>query len=479
MSSFVGYIQKIYDKIPMFVWREMAFFIRLIPSEYRFGIEYKKQTDFLNKFNLCSDDEKREIVNNMVIAMINHAYYNVPFYHKMMEQKGVCINDIKCTEDLCKLPIINKKIVRENLDDMLAKNISPKLMRKFMTSGTTGEPLLLYQDSSMVMREWACVTYLWKRIGYTNDSSRLVLTGKKFRNEKKGINWQWDVLKQELRLNITEMSDVNMKIYCEVIEKYKPEYIHGYMSAIVYLSKYIEKHPIQHKFKGIIAISETIYDNDRLYVENVLGIRVYSFYGHTERAILAGECEKSRYYHVEPTYGYVEIVDEDDNIILEEGKKGRIIATGFMNKSMPLLRYDTGDIGEWSNVKCECGRNYKLIKKIYGREKEVFVNSEGVIVSYTVLENIHTDIYKNVLRHQFRQAEKGKIKLLLCVNNDFIYDDIKIIKKEIEKRFSGKMELDVKVVEDIPLEKNRKMKVLIQEIDIEHINDLDSVSEEK
>lgn len=67
-----------------------------------------------------------------------------------------------------------------------------------------------------------------------------------------GKNWQWDAFKRELSCNIFDMTEENLALYCNIIEKYKPEFIHGYMSSIMVLCKHIEKHSLTYRFKAFL-----------------------------------------------------------------------------------------------------------------------------------------------------------------------------------------------------------------------------------
>ncbi len=99
--------------------------------------------------------------------------------------------------------------------------------------------------------------------------------------------------------------------------------------------------------------------NKKEYVEKIFNTKVFSFYGHSERLVIAGECEYSTEYHVEPLYGYCEIIDEQG----AASQFGEIVATGFLNNDMPLIRYKTGDMASWSQTPtCKCGRCYKDLK---------------------------------------------------------------------------------------------------------------------
>ena len=138
--------------------------------------------------------------------------------------------------------MIDKECVHANIGRMIKRRMHKEKLDYVVTSGTTGRAAGFYQDKSILMREWAYVNYIWNRVGYEPDSSRLILRGKVFREKKlKGKSWQWDALKRELSIDIFAMTKENLRLYCDKIEKYKPEYIHGYMSAIMTLCNYIEQ----------------------------------------------------------------------------------------------------------------------------------------------------------------------------------------------------------------------------------------------
>ena len=61
-----------------------------------------------------------------------------------------------------------------------------------------------------------------------------------------------------------------------------------------------------------------------------------TFYGHSERCVIAEEMTQNR-YKFDPYYGYTEQIHNENN-------NYSIVGTGFLNYIMPFIRYKTDDI---------------------------------------------------------------------------------------------------------------------------------------
>ncbi|MCK5213318.1 MAG: hypothetical protein KAQ74_05280, partial [Dehalococcoidia bacterium] len=80
--------------------------------------------------------------------LIAYAYDKVPYYHRLMVERGLTPHDIQSTKDITRLPVLTKDLVRANLDDMCAVDYPRHLLFQGRTSGSTGEPLLFYSTRS-------------------------------------------------------------------------------------------------------------------------------------------------------------------------------------------------------------------------------------------------------------------------------------------------------------------------------------------
>ena len=82
-------------------------------GDRKFYSTYKKliQNQWKSYEQLKEEQEKQ------LRVMINFAYKNVPYYHKLFDDLKLSPDAIKRVEDLEKLPILTKEIIKQNWDD--------------------------------------------------------------------------------------------------------------------------------------------------------------------------------------------------------------------------------------------------------------------------------------------------------------------------------------------------------------------------
>ena len=255
-------------------------------------------------------------------------------------------------------------------------------------------------------------------------------------------------------------SDVIKKIYEKII-KFKPEFLYAYPSNCYSLGKLMEKNKLNYRFKGIFCSSEKLFDFQREFIEDFFNCRIISWYGHSEYCVLAGECEKSNYYHVFPEYGYTEFIKAGNNKNMFE-----IVATGFNNYVMPFIRYKTGDFAVLTDEKCRCGRNYKLIKEIIGREQDYIITKNKQKISLTALIfGQHYEAFSMIERLQLIQEGIGTVTFIIKSVDDKYNDKIK---HELSKKIFDMIgkELNVYVNFDSSFRTSRTGKIpfFIQEL---------------
>ena len=210
--------------------------------------------------------------------------------------------------------------------------------------------------------------------------------------------------------------------------------------------------------KGIFSSSETLKDFQRKKIEKIFNVRICDLYGNSERVVMALDNideQNKKEYNLLLNYSYVELINnKQKNIILENNKIGEVVATGFWNKSMPLIRYKIGDYAE------SLGQ-YDKLKTIVGRKSEYFIDCDNNKVIFTCSDEPFWECKNKIEAYQYIQNKKGKVILkIICLFGYNNKDEEKIIEKL--SNLYPRIKFEIKYVSEIKRTKRGKYKYLIQ-----------------
>ena len=114
---------------------------------------------------------------------------------------------------------------------------------------------------------------------------------------------------------------------------------------------------------------------------------------------------------------HIEILDVNENIPVKEGQTGRIVITDLFNKAMPMVRYDTGDLGVMGKSENE-GKMCYVLKKVEGRKMDVIYDTKGQpISSFTITNNMWK--YTELAQYQFIQTDVKQYEFRLNFEREF------------------------------------------------------------
>jgi phenylacetate-CoA ligase len=398
--------------------------------------------------------------------LINHAYRNVPYYIRLFDDNRIKPEDIKTQSDLQKIPFLTKELIRENFEDLKAKNFREASFEYVTTGGSTGIPLGFYYEKGKSRAiEWAFMKTQWDRVGYKFFNKTVILRGAIIPSASKGIFWQHSFFRRWFVLSSYHMTDENLPQYIEKIRTFKPKFFHAFPSSITLLAQFMKRNKVPSfpTLKAVLCGSENLYPWQRDLIQKTLNCRVYSWYGNSEQTVLAGECEYNSSYHIFPEYGIVELIDKNGNLVKKSDEMGEIVTTGLNNFAYPLIRYKTMDLGTFSDEECKCGRKYKLIKNIEGRLQEFIVTKTGRLISMTAI-NMHSDVFDHVKQFQFYQDNPGEVMLNIIKCASYSEIDTKYIHEELLKKMGNDVNLTLKFVDNIPQTRQGKHRFLIQNL---------------
>ncbi len=98
-----------------------------------------------------------DIQNEKIVKQVRYVYEHVPYYKKLMDEKGVTPDDIHSVEDIHLLPFLSKADLREAYPYGLLGTDLRNCVRIHSTSGTTGKRVVaFYTQKDIDMWEECC-----------------------------------------------------------------------------------------------------------------------------------------------------------------------------------------------------------------------------------------------------------------------------------------------------------------------------------
>jgi len=335
------------------------------------------------------------------------------------------------------------------------------------TGGSSGTPVTVYwQVGYSNARDAAFMQALWRRVDCSLTSKRMVLRGPIVDSSSHMV---YKPATRELICSTYHLDDEQMAAYLSAMKARGIRVIHGHVSSVATFASYLVRHRIVYPLHAVLGASEMVFPFQRELVRKAFGARLFSWYGQSERVVLAGECEVSSKYHVFPEYGILELIDEKGALITKPGVAGEIVGTGFNSFAMPLIRYRTGDIGVYaSEVTCACGRTYPVLESLEGRKYEYVVSSDGARISLTgLIFGQHFSAFQNIHRLQIYQDVPGIIEVRVLRSGGYTKRDEEEVVTIIERAGAGRIRCHVVYPDDIPLTPAGKHRFLIQRIPLD------------
>jgi phenylacetate-coenzyme A ligase PaaK-like adenylate-forming protein len=433
-----------------------------LPVSICYGPSFSSTLNLLQESQTWSEDRLIDYQVSKLKVMLRHCAAHVPYYRRLFRDLGFDPASFHELSDLTALPLLEKDSIQSNPQDFLADNIGPGQRHYFTTGGTMGKPLGLYNMRDSGGRERAFIHAQWARVGFEVNQRRAMLRGWAVRNKR---HWAYEPSERAFVFSNFHMTPENVAEYARVMGRERLPYLHSYPSAVIDFSRRLRDLGLDPPpFRAILAASENLYPGQREFIESFFGGRLFSWYGHTENVVLAGECEVSNYYHSFPEYGVTEIIKEDGSQANKEDEVGELVGTTLDNFAMPLIRYRTEDWAVIGPNGCECGRNYKLLKETRGRwHQEMLVGKLDNLISVTAL-NVHSDVFDNVRQLQFYQREKGKVELRIIRKPEYSERDSRRIVAALNEKIGDTLELSLSFPNEIPLMPRGKFRFVIREL---------------
>jgi phenylacetate-CoA ligase len=398
--------------------------------------------------------------------MICYSYENVPYYHRLFNSLNIRPYSIRTVEDLEKLPILTKEMIKANPGDFTPTDLSRIKHKELTTGGSTGVPLSYRLSTNDRFLSGALLYRGWGYGGYKLGDRMIFLAGSSL--DIGGKNRLSNIIhgkSRNLKKLPPEMGDDDVRRYVDTINSFGPKFIRGYASAIYAFANSIEANGLSiDSPRAIFTTAEKLIPQMKKKISDVFGCDVFDGYGLNDGGVSAYECPEHSGLHIDMERSVMEGVDKEGRRV-DQGE-GRIVATSLHNYAFPFLRYDTGDLGHFSDEDCTCGRGSRMLKDIIGRETEFLITPDGKYIhGHSFLNTVLTVMGQgnDIAEVQVIQETRRDIVINLVVARTFDPSKLTGMSEKL-RLFSNGWIVKINLVENIKRSEASKYKFIVSKL---------------
>lgn len=384
---------------------EVGVLINKLPYSCRPGISdiYRQRRRESFDFSQYAENRKKQFVFERMKSLVDYAWQQIPCYQEYYAEKQFHPRQLKSFDDIEAIPVIDKAVLRKYPLELRSAQVRGRYVVN--TGGSTGTPFSFYVEPSSMGHEWAHMHQIWEKFNYKPSDLKILFGGRSDLERP----LEYDVLRNHFALNIYADYALVGQALKKQLKKRSIPYLHGYPSSIYDFALYCQENDqelvdlLRKQLKGAFLGSEFPQPHYRDLIEKVFGIPTISWYGHTERCILAGEMNEKYIYNPFATYGYTEALQSDN-----EGEHF-LVGTSYYNFASPLIRYNTSDLVSNITYNDSLLSGFRISK---GREGEFVVDRDGKRINLTgLIFGRHHALFNESDFIQVKQGVPGKIEV--------------------------------------------------------------------
>ncbi len=395
---------------------------------------------------------------------LSHAFHNVPYYRQRWSALGIHPNDIRTPADLAALPVLTKADVRRHHRQLLADGVNQQRLHVKRTSGSTGVPVVIQVDETAMQWKRACTLRSDQWSGWRLGQRVAKVWGNpEYRQQGWKGRLRNYLLDRARYLDTLAMTPVEMVRFAASLRHWRPGLIFGHAHSLYLLAECMRQHNITDiRPAGIIATAMVLHNWQRRVIEAVFATPVTNRYGCEEVSLIASECEQHHGLHVNTDNIYLEIVDLQPT---DNGEYvGRALITDLVNRAMPLIRYQVGDMVVPSTRRCPCGRGLPLIERVEGREADYVVTPAGQLISGISLTENFALLIPGAAQVQIIQETIDELTIKIVPDDQFDSSSHKRIRELVKSIFGPEVKYTVEIVDTITPERNGKYRFCISKV---------------
>lgn len=384
--------------------------------EKRKGNHIRDYFRALRQTESASPEALRALQSERLCALLLDCVQNVPAYRDC----GLSEDEIRRDPfaALSRIPPVAKPTIAANPERYLNEAIDPAARIPNVTGGSSGQPLRFYMDRAQVEQYEAA---RWRGLswyGISFGSRSVMIWGNPIDLEKsaqKKAALRERLLKNRVIFSAYGLNEKLLHKYITFLNRYQPEYLYGYASALYAFAKILLPHKDElhlKKLKVVVSTSEALRPEYAALLREVFSCPIGNEYGAHDAGILAHSCPHCGKLHISAENALLEVLDPITLQPVPRGQSGVLAVTDFGNHIMPRLRYLLGDTIAYSLDESDCPITLPRLEQVDGREDALFVLPDGTLLHGDVLTRFARH-YPSIKQYQMVQTDRENATLYL------------------------------------------------------------------
>ncbi len=434
-------------------------------NEFREGTTVLRKLRSLESTQYDRPEQLYELRLRKLRALLGHAFHNTAFYGRRLKEAGIAPEDIRCFEDLRRIPPLTKDDIIQYQDDLRAKNLRLSEVHTDSTGGSTGTRTPFWRDNQCLDIKLAAQYRINQWCGW-DVGEKVAVVWPAFVDLHGHAGWRYKLrhmfVDRHRIFDASRLSEAATAQLAARLRRFGPTLIRAFPSPLEVLSTYLRQ-ATNYRIRptAVLTTGEPLLPSQRELFEDVFNCPVFNCYATRECGHIACECDAHQGLHINAECLHVEF--ERDGRPVDSGEAGSLLITDFENYGMPFIRYEIGDMGVPLAGQCPCGKTLPRMAMEAGRVADFLLSPHDSSLIPGVLCFELMKKAPGVEQLQIVQDARDHLTLRVRLSGQVASNDAATepIARVIEGLFHGTMRITFEQVDSIAQEKSGKFRVCI------------------
>ncbi|MEP0713216.1 MAG: phenylacetate--CoA ligase family protein [Algoriphagus sp.] len=423
------------------------------------GYPLEKAQQEMLRIQSFSKDEYYAWQENKKWELVRFHHQHNPFYRKFV---GATLPDR--WEDI---PILRKNDLQVNSSNLISNGLKSKDLHFGSTSGSSGIPLKFARDKFSHSMTWALILDRYSRVGLKSTDYQARFYGIPLARSAYYKERIKDYFMNRYRFVIFDISENSLQKFIDKFRASPFRYLYGYTNSQIRFAHYLQSKGLKlteicPTVTCAIVTSEQCNPEDKAFLESVFQVPVYVEYGAAEVAFLAMS-DPQGVSRLSNETVITEVIS-DDELLVSNGKPGRLIFTNLFNTAMQFIRYEVGDLGV---IEEDPHQVQDKLLDLKGRLNEQVILPSGKIAAGFTIYYISKHLmgtFGHVSEYQVQQLSSSKFIFSIVTDREIDKSVTTLIQEAFDKYLEPGLEVAIQKVNAIDREKSGKLKHFISHI---------------